>query len=552
MPSNHVPGLSRHGSSTSEPPSPSRLNSKEAVMLPSFVEEQLAIQAAQEAYAAAKTVAREAADAYDELQREKEGKKPTPADEEELEELKEAAHARKKEAEAARRRVRDAEKTLERVRMGAFIKIQSERNVQMSRACTHAHILAKVSGEEALDEAKVSYDAARRQKKLDAQAARAEKVKRLRALSFEGGTQLASLEAGWSQGWRWGEKFPEPAVIPPTVWLKPDPPPAGEPPELTAMKAALGKNLGRVIDLFKRWDVDCDHTISVTELRLALGALQVPYDDDSLKTLFDELDEDKSGSIDFEELHHALRKHAPKRVPANYISLELPKRVEPKLQGTGAERRAVAALKKAVYKNMHRLSELFAEWDEDGNGQISKREVKRALVGMCIPVDDKALDKLFTMLDTDESGGIELEELNALLTKEFFDPEKPRDPRTLSMAELMGKAPAAAPAPAPLFGSSPSAPSLRTRPSTVPVRPSTSPHSPITGHRRALHKPGRTPTPSASRSNTPSHMLHLVPAAAEKASKPDLRASLFSKGPYGPRPVTQMPRSRTEPKLVSR
>ena len=74
MPSNHVPGLSRHGSSTSEPPSPSRLNSKEAVMLPSFVEEQLAIQAAQEAYAAAKTVAREAADAYDELQREKEGK----------------------------------------------------------------------------------------------------------------------------------------------------------------------------------------------------------------------------------------------------------------------------------------------------------------------------------------------------------------------------------------------------------------------------------------------------------------------------------------------
>ena len=431
--------------------------------------------------------------------------------------------------------------------MGAFIKIQSERNVQMSRACTHAHILAKVSGEEALDEAKVSYDAARRQKKLDAQAARAEKVKRLRALSFEGGTQLASLEAGWSQGWRWGEKFPEPAVIPPTVWLKPDPPPAGEPPELTAMKAALGKNLGRVIDLFKRWDVDCDHTISVTELRLALGALQVPYDDDSLKTLFDELDEDKSGSIDFEELHHALRKHAPKRVPANYISLELPKRVEPKLQGTGAERRAVAALKKAVYKNMHRLSELFAEWARTATARY-RAGGRRALVGMA-SVDDKALDKLFTMLDTDESGGIELEELNALLTKE----SSTRSRATAHALDggLMGKAPAAAPAPAQV-GSSPSAPSLRTRPSTVPVRPSTSPHSPITGHRRALHKPGRTPTPSASRSNTPSHMLHLVPAAAEKASKPDLRASLFSKGPYGPRPVTQMPRSRTEPKLVSR
>ena len=69
------------------------------------------------------------------------------------------------------------------------------------------------------------------------------------------------------------------------------------------LKEALGRNLFRVVDLFTRWDVDCDHTISKEELRLALNSLGVPFDEQTLQALFIELDADRSGDVDFEELH---------------------------------------------------------------------------------------------------------------------------------------------------------------------------------------------------------------------------------------------------------
>jgi len=60
-----------------------------------------------------------------------------------------------------------------------------------------------------------------------------------------------------------------------------------------------------------------------------------------------------------------------------------------------------------------------AEWDTDGNGMISRREMKRALAAQCIPIDSAAINALFKQLDVDDDGGISFHELNKLLRRDY-------------------------------------------------------------------------------------------------------------------------------------
>ena len=228
------------------------------------------------------------------------------------------------------------------------------------------------------------------------------------------------MESGWVRQWPSGRLFGDPPKTPKPKWLPPVPPPPGELPQLTELKQKLAANFGRVLDLFKKWDVDHDHTISIDELRLALGALQVHADEKALRVLFTELDADASGAIDYEELYQALRTHGAKReVPDNRITLEMPSRKEPNPDGTLAERRAVAFLKKALHNNLDRVRDIFAARDFDGNGMISKRELQRGLAALSIAIDPRSIDILFEKLDADGSGGIEFKELNRYLRREF-------------------------------------------------------------------------------------------------------------------------------------
>lgn len=168
------------------------------------------------------------------------------------------------------------------------------------------------------------------------------------------------------------------------------------------------------------------------ELRNAFGALRVPIDDASLNALFNDLDADQSGTLDFDELHKALRKEPPRRVPADQICLTLPRRKEPNVLGTGAERRALAALKRAVHVHLDRTTDLFHQMDYDGDGLISKQELKRALAAQCIEVDRVALDSLFAKLDADNSGGVDFKEMHRMLRREFTFVDELADARLVN------------------------------------------------------------------------------------------------------------------------
>ena len=330
--------------------------------------------------------------------------------------------ARKEQLRAAKAAVRFARASVERARAFQFAKIQSERSLLKSRELTRSFSMELDRSTTQLGTHREVLAAQAREAAAERKRAREAERRVAAAIACQTNDDLMGneMESGWVRQWPSGRLFGDPPKTPKPKWLPPVPPPPGELPQLTELKQKLAANFGRVLDLFKKWDVDHDHTISIDELRLALGALQVHADEKALRVLFTELDADASGAIDYEELYQALRTHGAKReVPDNRITLEMPSRKEPNPDGTLAERRAVAFLKKALHNNLDRVRDIFAEWDFDGNGMISKRELQRGLAALSIAIDPRSIDILFEKLDADGSGGIEFKELNRYLRREF-------------------------------------------------------------------------------------------------------------------------------------
>lgn len=71
---------------------------------------------------------------------------------------------------------------------------------------------------------------------------------------------------------------------------------------------ALDKNLMRIIDLFREWDDDDSGTVSKLEFRRALPCLGLRVDKEDADALFDSFDADHSGSVDYNELHRAIKR----------------------------------------------------------------------------------------------------------------------------------------------------------------------------------------------------------------------------------------------------
>ena len=88
------------------------------------------------------------------------------------------------------------------------------------------------------------------------------------------------------------------------------PAPAEPPSELSieSLRANIEKNSQRTMDLFKAWDEDKNGSIDQFEFRRAIATLGFEATTEACDTLFEMLDKDDSGSIEYKELLDGLKK----------------------------------------------------------------------------------------------------------------------------------------------------------------------------------------------------------------------------------------------------
>ena len=72
-------------------------------------------------------------------------------------------------------------------------------------------------------------------------------------------------------------------------------------------------------------------------------------------------------------------------------------------------------LRKILVEHRVKLIDLFREWDDDGNGALDKKELRRAIAALGYACPRKEADALFDQIDADRSGWIEYDELKRAL-----------------------------------------------------------------------------------------------------------------------------------------
>jgi Ca2+-binding EF-hand superfamily protein len=173
--------------------------------------------------------------------------------------------------------------------------------------------------------------------------------------------------------------------------------------------------------------------------------------------VFDSLDDNHSGTIEYKELNEMLRRgtgseaakrnlqrHGAKRDDSRGATLNarnlnknfagsrvaaLPPMV--KLDASSGESIPLQ-LKKILDSNSAKLVDVFREWDTDGNGAIDKKEFRKAVAALGYEVPKRDLDQVFDEMDDSGDGFIEYSELKSVLrnaeTRTFHAP-KPKEPK---------------------------------------------------------------------------------------------------------------------------
>jgi len=188
------------------------------------------------------------------------------------------------------------------------------------------------------------------------------------------------------------------------------------------LRDVLGRSSQRVLGLFRQWDEDGLGTIERKEFWRGLNALGFDmFPPKEVDLLFDSIDANRSGTISFLELNqllqppkHQLRDASGKiktekeqrfdvrRVRSKQSVLPPTVHIKPTAWTSVARQ-----LQRVLRENAVRVIDVFKEWDEDGDGLVSKREFRRAIAALGYEASRAEMDEVFESFDEDGSGMIE-------------------------------------------------------------------------------------------------------------------------------------------------
>ncbi|KAJ8607018.1 hypothetical protein CTAYLR_006253 [Chrysophaeum taylorii] len=177
-------------------------------------------------------------------------------------------------------------------------------------------------------------------------------------------------------------------------------------PSLTAFEARVkamllkAEELGAsVVDAFRQFDADDDGTLTEAEVGAAFRSLDQRLSASEVRKLFRHLDKDGSGGIEVSELLAFAGRDA-----TDHLEMKL------RVLLQAAERKGIA------------VADVFAAWDADGSGTLSRVELERGLKALSSTKgggDRESFEALLNRLDADRSGEIQVEELYAFAKLDY-------------------------------------------------------------------------------------------------------------------------------------
>ncbi|XP_051148522.1 probable calcium-binding protein CML15 [Andrographis paniculata] len=145
--------------------------------------------------------------------------------------------------------------------------------------------------------------------------------------------------------------------------------------------------LQQLRDIFNRFDMNHDGSLTQLELAALLRSLGLKPNGDQIHILLANMDSNGNGAVEFDELVEAI----------------------------------LPDMNEEVLINQDRLMEFFRLFDRDGNGYITAAELTKQMAKMGHPLSYRELSEMMQEADTNGDGVISFSEFANILGKSAID-----------------------------------------------------------------------------------------------------------------------------------
>ncbi|KAK9278653.1 hypothetical protein L1049_028226 [Liquidambar formosana] len=145
--------------------------------------------------------------------------------------------------------------------------------------------------------------------------------------------------------------------------------------------------LNQLRDIFSRFDMDSDGSLTILELAALLRSLGLKPSGDQIHVLLGNMDSNDNGLVEFDELVNAI----------------------------------LPDMNEEVLINQGQLLEVFRSFDRDGNGYITAAELAGAMAKMGQPLTYRELTEMIREADVDGDGAISFNEFASVMARSASD-----------------------------------------------------------------------------------------------------------------------------------
>ncbi|KAK6931426.1 EF-hand domain [Dillenia turbinata] len=153
------------------------------------------------------------------------------------------------------------------------------------------------------------------------------------------------------------------------------------------MATLKSDQLKQLKDIFMRFDMDSDGSLTQLELAALLRSLGLKPTVDQIRAMLANMDSNGNGSVEFDELVNAI----------------------------------MPDMSEQILINQEQLMEVFRSFDRDGNGVITASELAGSMAKMGHPLTYGELAEMIREADEDGDGVISFNEFASIMAKSAAD-----------------------------------------------------------------------------------------------------------------------------------